>query len=225
MAAGKSNSLAAHDLWRSDSARSVAAIYYKLRFIHNARVIVIGVVGHDENAIVLAEVSKGRALHLQIIVPALADGGKVGVVVTHFRALGTQQLDNGERWGFTEIVHIFLVSHAQNQNARSIQCFFFAVQRRGNSAHHVIRHVGVDFTGQFDKTGLKVVFLGLPGKVKGIDGNAVPAQSRSRIKGLKAKRFGGGSADDLPDIYAHAQAEHFELVDQRDFHAAIDVLQ
>ena len=89
----------------------------------------------------------------------------------------------------------------------------------------MIRHVGVDFTGQFDKTSLKVVFLGLPGKVKGINGNAVSAQSGSRIKGLKAERFGGGSADDLPDIYAHAQAEHLELVHQRDIHAAIDVLQ
>ena len=53
----------------------------------------------------------------------------------------------------------------------------------------------------------------------------MPAEARSRIERMEAERLGCGGIDDLPDVQIHAQAEHLELVHERDVHAAIDVFQ
>src|SRR6266481_9748665 len=72
---------------------------------------------------------------------------------------------------------------------------------------------------------MEVVFLGFPGEIKRVNGNAVSAQPWPGIKGLEAKRLGGGCRNHFPDVDAHAQAEQLEFIDQRDIYAAVDVLQ
>ncbi len=67
--------------------------------------------------------------------------------------------------------------------------------------------------------------LRLPRKIEGIDGDAVSAQAGAGIERLEAERLALGGFDHLPDVDAHAQAEQLELVDQRDVHAAVNVLQ
>ena len=62
-------------------------------------------------------------------------------------------------------------------------------------------------------------------KIKRIDGNAVAAETRAGVEGHEAEGLGGGGVDDFPDVDAHAQAEHFQLVDQRDVDAAEDVFE
>src|SRR5580658_9069508 len=42
---------------------------------------------------------------------------------------------------------------------------------------------------------------------------------------MEAERLGGGGVDDLPDVEVHAQAEHFEFVDQRDVDATINIFE
>src|SRR5271157_176767 len=89
----------------------------------------------------------------------------------------------------------------------------------------MVRHGGIDLARQFDEARMEVELLRLPREIKGIDWNAVPAEPGSRIERVKAKGFGLGRFDHFPDIYAHAQAELFQLVHQRDVDAAVDVLQ
>src|SRR5271165_2831257 len=89
----------------------------------------------------------------------------------------------------------------------------------------MVRHGGIDLARQFDEARMEVELLRLPREIKGIDWNAVPAEPGSRIERVKAKGFGLGRFDHFPDIDAHAQAELFQLVHQRDVDAAIDVLQ
>ena len=67
--------------------------------------------------------------------------------------------------------------------------------------------------------------LGLPRKIKGVDGNAVAAQAGAGIKGLEAEGLGLGGVDDFVNVDAHAHAELLQLVDQRDVDAAVDVLE
>ncbi len=83
----------------------------------------------------------------------------------------------------------------------------------------------VDFAGQLDEAGAEVELLGLPGEIKGIDGDAVAAQAGAGIEGLEAEGLGLGRVDDFVDVDAHAHAELLELVDQRDVDAAVDVFQ
>ena len=50
--------LAVHDLVTFNSARGVAGIDHQLRFLDNPAVIVIGVVGNDDHAVVLAKIAE-----------------------------------------------------------------------------------------------------------------------------------------------------------------------
>src|SRR5207302_8800384 len=102
--------------------------------------------------------------------------------------------------------------------------FFMLIESSGHGVYDVIGHGAVDFSGKLNEAGAKVPFLGFPGKVERIDRNTVSAKSRSGIERLEAEWFGRSGADDLPYVDAHAQAEHLELIDQSDIHAAINIL-
>ena len=101
----------------------------------------------------------------------------------------------------------------------------YFVERFGNLSDHEVGHVGVDGAGELDEAGAEVEFLCLPGKIKGIDWNAVAAEAGAGVKGLEAKGLGFGGFDDFVDVNAHAHAKLLELVDERDIDAAIDVLK
>src|SRR5581483_1647844 len=91
--------------------------------------------------------------------------------------------------------------------------------------NHVIRHGHVDFAGELDEAGAEVKLLGLPGEVERINWDAVSAQARSGVEGVKTERLGGCGLDDFPDVQPHAQAEHLQFVHQGDVDAAINILQ
>ena len=101
-----------------------------------------------------------------------------------------QKFDDGEGRRFAQIIDIFLVSHAQDEHASSVHRFLMLVQRSADGGKHVIRHVGIDLSRQFNEAGAEVPFLGLPGQIERIDGDAVSAQAGSGIEGMKAKRLG-----------------------------------
>ena len=63
---------------------------------------------------------------------------------------------------FAQIVDIFFVGHTEDEDARSVERFLMAVQRAADGGKHVIRHVGVDLSSQFDEARAKVQFFGLP---------------------------------------------------------------
>ena len=88
-----------------------------------------------------------------------------------------------------------------------------------------VRHVGVDGAGQLDEAGVEVEFLGLPGEIEGVDGDAVAAEAGAGIEGLEAEGLGFGGVDDFVDVDVHAHAELLELVDQGDVDAAVDVFK
>lgn len=91
--------------------------------------------------------------------------------------------------------------------------------------HHVFRHGLIDFSRELDEAGVDAVFAGFPGEIKGVDGDAVSAEAWAGVKGGVAKGFGGGSADDFPDIEAHAISHDFHFVDEADIDGAVDVFE
>src|SRR6266446_7635238 len=87
------------------------------------------------------------------------------------------------------------------------------------------RHCTVDLTGQFNEACLKIVLASFPSEVKGVDRNAMSAETWARIKGCEAERFRRSSFHHFPGIDLHTLKEQFQLVDHSNIHAAIDVLQ
>src|ERR1700693_6275139 len=75
-------------------------------------------------------------------------------------------------------------------------------------------HLAVDISGQFDETRLDAGLFGFPGEVEGIDGDAMAAQARSRIKWHEAKRLSGCGVDHFPDVDAHPIAHEGHILNK-----------
>jgi transposase len=79
--------LAPDYLGRLDSFGRVPCVHDQLRFADNAPVIVIRVVGDNQNTVVLAEVIEIGALHLKVVLPPAGHERKVRIVIAHVRSL------------------------------------------------------------------------------------------------------------------------------------------
>src|SRR5438046_10511402 len=113
--------LAAHNFRASYAAGGVSRIYDKLRFTHNPLVIVVGGVGHDQDAIILGKVFEWCARHSQIVLAAFANRRERGSVVADLSAFFLQQLNDGERGRLAHIVNGFVVSQLHTPELRSVQ--------------------------------------------------------------------------------------------------------
>ena len=119
-------------------------------------------IGDDHDAVVLAKFFQFGTLHLQVVLAPFSDEREVRIVVANRCPLFLQQFDDGKSGRFAQIVDIFLVGHAEDKDASSVNRFLMLVQRAADGGEHVIRHVGVDFSCQFNKTCSEVPFLGFP---------------------------------------------------------------
>ena len=89
----------------------------------------------------------------------------------------------------------------------------------------MVGHGNVDLPRQLDEASVEVPLFRFPREVERIHRDAVPAQTRPGLEGLKAKGFRRGSVNNFPDVNSHAQAQELELIHQGDVHAAIDVFK
>src|SRR4051812_42606703 len=110
-------------------------------------------------------------------------------------------------------------------DVRALERLRMLVKRILNLVDDKVRHLAVDIPRQFDKTRFDTRLFRLPGEIKGIDWNAIPAESGSGIKRHEAKRFGRGSIDHLPYVDAHAVAHQRQFVHQTDIDHAERVLE
>src|ERR1700733_2307880 len=86
---------AKHNLGTLDPAGGIARVDHQLGLVHNAAVIVIGMVGHDHDAVILAQVFQIHALHLQVIFATFTDERKIGIVIANLGSILLQEFDNG----------------------------------------------------------------------------------------------------------------------------------
>ncbi len=211
-----------------DAASGVARVHDQLGGVDDRRVVVAGVIGGDDDAIVAADglrVERHRLHVLVVVVAHLVKLREVGIVVVEFRAALLQQLHDFQRGRLAEVIDVFFVGDAEDQDLRTLDRFLAIVESGGDGLDHVIRHRGVHFAGEFDEARGEIVFARFPRKIEGIDRDAVTAEAGAGIERHEAERLGGRGVDDFPDVDAHAQAEHFQLVDQRDVDAAEDVFE
>lgn len=189
--------------------------------------VVGGVVGEDEDGVRAPQelFRELGGLEVETVFPHGLQPGDVRVVVGNLRPALQEKLHDGVGGGLPVVVDILLVGHAQGQDLRPVEALPPPVQRFHRPFDDVVGHGDVDLPRQLDEAGGKVVLLCLPGKVEGVDGDAVAPEPRSGIEGGEAEGFGCGRLDHLPDVDPHLLGEDLQFVHERDVHAAVDVLQ
>src|SRR5579864_959464 len=222
---GESMELAAHNLRTLKAFGGVSGVDHEIGLLDDCPIVVAGVVRYDDHGSVLLQVVEWRVGHLQVVLAAASHIFEVRIVVADVGAFFLEQLDDGQRRRFAQVVNILFICDAQDQDFRSVQSFAVAIQSRCRRRHHVVRHVQVDFARQFNEASVEVVLLSFPGKIERVDRNAVTAESRSGIKRMETERLRRRRRDYLPDIDAHPHAQHLEFVYQGNIHAAVDVLE
>src|SRR6267143_1403210 len=78
----------------------ITSVDDQLRVLDYALVVVVGVIGGDEHAIVLVEVLQRRALHVQVILAPATPKWEIGIVVADLGTRLAQEFDDRERGGF-----------------------------------------------------------------------------------------------------------------------------
>ncbi len=112
-----------------------------------------------------------------------------------------QEGNEFQRRRLTHIVYILFVGKTQHKNPCTLDALVMRIERVNDFSDNIIGHAGIDVAGKLYELCMKVIFPGLPGKVKGVYRNAVATESGAGIKGMETKRFCPGSMDNLPDIY------------------------
>src|SRR5438552_19107570 len=108
--------LAANNFRASYAAGGVSRIYDKLRFTHNPLVIVVGVVVHDQHAIILGKVFEWCARHSQIVLVTFANSRDIGIVVANLRPFFLQQFNDSERGSLAQIVNVLLLGQTEHEH-------------------------------------------------------------------------------------------------------------
>src|SRR5215472_13924002 len=78
--------------------------------------------------------------------------------------------------------------------------------------HHEMRHVTVNVAGELDEAGFNAGLPCLPGKIEGINWDAVPTQAGPRIKRHISEGLGCRSVNHFPDVDSHAVTHYRQLV-------------
>src|SRR5580700_10266729 len=209
-------------------AGGVARVDDVFRGVHDRSVVVAGMIGGDQDSVVLAERLgiQGNGFHVGVVVVAhFVELREVGIVVIETGAALFEDFHDFQGWGFAQVVHVFFVGHAEDENPGAAKAFLMHVQRFGDGIDDVVRHGGVDFAREFDETRGEIVLARFPGKIERVHRNAVAAEAGAGIERHEAEGLGGSGVDHFPDVDTHAKAEEFEFVDESDVHAAEDVFE
>src|SRR5262245_16945969 len=134
-------------------ARGVTSVYHQLGMFGEPGVIDLAMIGDDHHAIGFADSFNAQPDSAQSMAVSfkmyLFD---VRIVELRVCAEGLQLLDDPERGAFPHVVDVALVSHADNQNLRSVDRLAMIVQPARHQGYNVIGHARIDLFGQRDET-------------------------------------------------------------------------
>jgi len=95
----------------------------------------------------------------------------IRVVVEDFRLFIFQDANDLQCRGFPHIICVFFVGKTQDQDFRAAQAFAFLVERIREAGYHIIRHGGIDLTGELNEMSIEVQLPGFPGEIIRIYGD------------------------------------------------------
>lgn len=126
---------------------------------------------------------------------------------------------------FAGVVDVLFIGKAEYQYAAALDGFAMLVQGVGGFLDYPVRHVVVYLAGQFDEAGVDAIFLGFPGQVEGVDGDAMSTEAGAWGVRHEAEGLCGSSLDHFMDVDAHFVGDDLHFVDQADVNGPVDVLQ
>src|SRR5215475_64817 len=88
---------AAHNFFRVNSLGGVAGVDDELRFAHNLCVVVVGMIGENQHAVVLRQIVERHSVHVEVVVSAASYIWEKWVVVRNDSASLLQQFGDRER--------------------------------------------------------------------------------------------------------------------------------
>src|ERR1035438_5344993 len=88
--------LTSHDFATLDAAGSIARVNHQLAFLHNAAKVIVGVVRHDDDAVILPKIVEIGTLHLEVVLPASSDEREIGIVLADLRSGQAERLPRVE---------------------------------------------------------------------------------------------------------------------------------
>src|SRR5262249_41373003 len=158
------------------------------------------------------------------VIPCRRNRRNKRIVVVHAGSTSFDEFDEFERGALSHIVNVLLISEAENENTRASESFALStVDRLRQFGNNQMGHSRIDFTSKFDKAGRNVVFARFPGKIEGVNRNAVTPEAWSRIERHEAERFGLCRLNHLPDVDAHGGENSLELVYEGDVDSSKNV--
>ena len=89
--------LTTNNFRRHDSLGSVAGIDDQARLAHDLLVVIVGMIGDDQNRIIFLEMSQRHTCHVQVVVAAMSDLRKIWIVVANIDSPAFENLDNRKR--------------------------------------------------------------------------------------------------------------------------------
>ena len=188
-----------------------------------------GVVGGDDDGVLGGEgfrvEGQGGGAGPVHVLASRADDGDMRIVVGDSGAEFLEAIHEREGWRFTHVVDVGLVGETEQQDAAAVDGLGARVECLHGALDDVFRHGSVDLPGELDETCVHAEFAGFPREIVRVDGDAVAAEAGARVEGGEAEGFGGGGADDLPEIDPHLVGGDLELVDESDVHRAVNVFQ
>ncbi len=72
-------------------------------------------------------------------------------MVDHLSTFGLEKMDHIQRRGFSQVINIWLVSDAKDQNTAAVKRLFGKVEGILNLAEGIAGHVGIDLRCQLDE--------------------------------------------------------------------------
>src|SRR5215467_2441701 len=94
---GRPSNSAADYFFRVNSLGGVAGVDDELRFAHDLCIVVVGMIGENQHAVVLRQIVERYSVHVEIVVAAASYIREKGVVVRNDGASLLQQFDDRER--------------------------------------------------------------------------------------------------------------------------------
>jgi len=109
-------SLATHNVISIDASCSVPCVYEEPRCARNLLIVIVAMVGYDQDTIVLFEILQWSGPHLKVVFSTFANEGQIWVVVGYRCALRLQELNDRESRRLAEVVNVFLVCDSEHKD-------------------------------------------------------------------------------------------------------------
>ena len=133
----ENSGLAVHDVLTADSLGGISRVNHELRIPYNRLVVIVGVVGNDQHAVVVSQTIQRLTLHLKVIFSTFTDHRYVRIVVGDHGALTLQLLNDRQSRRFAKVIDVPLVRNPEDHDPGAIYRLSMLIECRRDRPNDV----------------------------------------------------------------------------------------